>query len=531
MIQEGNFMKWVSNRAIGILRKSSKRQDGNSSFEIQEKEIREYCKNEGLELVEVWEIVESAKDDEKRKKYERVLKHAADQKILHHVYYMHDREARNMIDNARNEKRIKSGEIVLHYARERKVLDKETSGSEFFVRDINAAAASQFSRNLSEKVKDAMKQKADSGWFPSNHVPLGYIHRRSRDESGREIKGRTEIKIDTNAARVKLVRREFELRAQGMSFEEIRRTILDEGLIVGANVKAYYVSAIARRLSNKFYRGYFDWDGIEYLGKHPLIIPQTVLDVVQGNGSKRGWKKKERGVFSGGWLRCADPACGCALVYDGKKKKLKSTGAEVEYHYYRCTNAKKVHVDRKGKNMSEAELFEQFKPVFKALAMDKNFAEQIKSAMDELKAKHLEANQKKHSEFRNALGELDKEQDNAYADMKKGVIDEKQYQRLNLKIKENRSYYLDLIEQCSHSIIESHGRKTEKIIELAMNAESLWNSRNAAEKVAMLKRVVSNPVLDGINIRFDLQKPFAVIAKMNGNENWRPRILLINSAI
>jgi hypothetical protein len=36
-----------------------------------------------------------------------------------------------------------------------------------------------------------------------------------------------------------------------------------------------------------------------------------------------------------------------------------------------------------------------------------------------------------------------------------------------------------------------------------------------------LKKVVSNPVLDGPTIRYDLQKPFEVIAQMSGNENWR----------
>lgn len=50
------------------------------------------------------------------------------------------------------------------------------------------------------------------------------------------------------------------------------------------------------------------------------------------------------------------------------------------------------------------------------------------------------------------------------------------------------------------------------------------------EKVAFLKRVVSNPVLDGPTIRYDLQKPFAVIAQMSGNENWRPHCEKLRTA-
>ena len=82
-------------------------------------------------------------------------------------------------------------------------------------------------------------------------------------------------------------------------------------------------------------------------------------------------------------------------------------------------------------------------------------------------------------------------------------------------------YYTSLIEKCSDTIIESQNRTTQKIIELATNAESLWNMRSTVEKVLFLKKVVSNPVLEGPTIRYDLQKPFAVIAQMSGNKNWR----------
>lgn len=103
------------------------------------------------------------------------------------------------------------------------------------------------------------------------------------------------------------------------------------------------------------------------------------------------------------------------------------------------------------------------------------------------------------------------------------MIDDGQYQRIMTRVKENRRYYTGLIEKCSNTIIESQGRTIKKIIELATNAESLWNLRSAVEKVKFLKKVVSNPVLEGPTIRYDLQKPFVVIAKMREKENWRPQ--------
>jgi hypothetical protein len=141
--------------------------------------------------------------------------------------------------------------------------------------------------------------------------------------------------------------------------------------------------------------------------------------------------------------------------------------------------------------------------------------------MDEITAKHRQANMQKFDDYSRVLETLDQEQDEAYGDLKKGVIEESHYQRIVGKVKESRRYYTGLIAKSSDTIIDSHNRTIKKIIELATNAESLWNGRSATEKVEFLKKVVSNPVLDGPNIRYDLQKPFAVIAEMRGNVNWR----------
>ncbi len=46
---------------------------------------------------------------------------------------------------------------------------------------------------------------------------------------------------------------------------------------------------------------------------------------------------------------------------------------------------------------------------------------------------------------------------------------------------------------------------------------------NATERHGLLNEVVSNPVLDGPTLRFDLKKPFAVLVKMKGKEEWRTR--------
>lgn len=105
--------------------------------------------------------------------------------------------------------------------------------------------------------------------------------------------------------------------------------------------------------------------------------------------------------------------------------------------------------------MSEAELFEQFKPALERFTINEEFAEQIKKAMDDITERHRLANKQKFDDYRKVLETLDREQDEAYVDLKKGVIGDEHYQRIVGKVKENRRYYTTLIEKCSDTIIDS----------------------------------------------------------------------------
>jgi hypothetical protein len=52
--------------------------------------------------------------------------------------------------------------------------------------------------------------------------------------------------------------------------------------------------------------------------------------------------------------------------------------------------------------------------------------------------------------------------------------------------------------------------------------KSLLETRSR-EKRDFLARLVCNPRLDGRTVRFDLRKPFAVLAKMRAANDWRPQ--------
>jgi predicted site-specific integrase-resolvase len=123
---------------IAILRVSSHRQKDNTSHETQEAEVRSYAAEAGIEIDRVFHLVESAKATEARKKYHAALNYALKQKIGAILFYMHDREARNLTDNETNERLVRAGQIEIHYVRDRKVLNRNSPEFEYIMRDFMA---------------------------------------------------------------------------------------------------------------------------------------------------------------------------------------------------------------------------------------------------------------------------------------------------------------------------------------------------------------------------------------------------------
>ena len=379
-----------NNRSIKIIRRSGRSQKDNTSAKTQTDSIDLYCERIGLDVVKSFDIIETASNRSKRKEFKKIDAWAKKNKIRHRVFYKFDRETRNLTDNERGEIEVKSNKYVLHYALENKVFHKETPDSEFMMRDYSAVGNKHVSRDLRTKISNATRTKAESGWSPVTVPPWGYFNKRLRNESGFERQRGTIISIDHNGWKAKVVKREFELRAGKidddenwiMPLAEIRNQILKEGLIPSSNIKRYNKSSIEKRLKNVFYDSRFMWNSIEYPGKHERIISKELFWKVQETfGLKNPYHKKGSGTFGGGWLKCADPNCGCFISYDPKTKIIKSTGEEKTYKYYYCTNGKKIHQSRK--TVSEKSIWEQFEVIFDQLDLSKELAKKIAQALNQ----------------------------------------------------------------------------------------------------------------------------------------------------
>lgn len=520
-----DWKKDLNRRAIAIYRVSSEDQKKNGSHDTQRFETTRYCKDNELNLVREFEIAESAKNSDERKKYKAAMNWAASHGVRHIAFYYYNRETRNLSDNEQNEKLVREDKIVLHYVHERKVIFKGSSNSDFFMRDIHAVTSKQYSRDLGARVKAALRYKAENGWFPSNTPPLGYVPVREKDEGGKETK-RSIVGIDPNAKRVRQVQREFELRAQGFSYDEIRAQIIEEGFIPFEKVRSYFKSQIEGRIKNPFYRGYFRWEGIQYRGKHELIISESDLIAVDETLQvKRGRRNQQvvTPIFTGGWLRCGTPGCGCQITYDPKTKIVKTTGEKRVYHYYRCSNSKKVHASLRGMNVAEDTIWNQLHAAVDHIALAKEFAKEIADALNKVHVKANAATKAECEKFKVALVQLEHSEDDVYDHFRKGSIDETMYRRQLERIRKERGHYSDQLQRMSIAINDAFMQTAKTIFELATNAKSLWNFGTPTERMSILKRICSNPVLDGATVKYDLKKPYATLTEMKENQEWPGR--------
>lgn len=520
-----NWKDDSNKRTLAIGRRSSYGQKDNTSAETQEREFRSYVQIHGLDLIKIDAIIETAYKYEARKKYRELMDYALSNGIRHILFYIGSREARNLTDSETNERLIKEGKIVIHYVSENKVYWKDSPDSDFLMRDILTSVNKSESRVLGTRVRNSFRTKAESGWYPYRTPATGYIHHKERDRVGNAVKGTATITVDPDKANVRLVQREFELRAQGYSYDVIRQKNLEAGVVPLSMRETYNRASIEKRLKNEFYWGKFRLknDPKVYQGRHELIIPEPILKKVkainEGNGCKiRKNVANGEDIFRG-WLRCSHPECQMQITYDPKTKTIKETGEKKTYHYYRCSNSRKAHM--KLVSVTEEKIWKQFEPAVEALSISQEFAQDITDALNETHEKQRAAIKKQMDGFRLELESLRTERSNAVQLFAKGKISEVDYSAFTKDVERREDHFVNELERLNLAISDEAMVSVKKVFELAINAKQLWKSMNRENRLEYLKEVCSNPTLEGLTLQYQLQSPFARLSNWKENSNWR----------
>jgi hypothetical protein len=428
---------------------------------------------------------------------------------------------------------VRDGEVVIHIASGGTVLHERSDDSEFFLFDINIAQAKQDNRARKRKTIDGMEQRCRNGWYPSK-TPSFYWQQPELDEHGRPKKRGSTVAGPTPEGR-RLVRREMELWLKHYSLSDIRTRCLKEGLVPASMIPTYRKSAIYKHLQQDFYaaipnphdgfKSQFTWRGVQYEGKHEPIFSAEEWRRLQASFGRKGTyrKLKHEGLFNRGALAlvCAVPECGCKITYAPKTKA--KTGRT--YPYYRCSDGKRVHVSRGERqvNVLEDAILDGLGGALTEIVLADDVAEALAHALN---ATHREAKAARRAAtdvYRAQLAAVDTKEAKLVDAFTDGVLDADAFKRQQARLRNERDELFAKLRESDEVIDDAYLFTAQRVLELAKGAKDLWNGRSPEEKRALLEKVVCNPRLEGRTVRYDLQKPFAVLARMNENGDWRPQ--------
>ncbi|MDI9367677.1 MAG: recombinase family protein [Thermotogota bacterium] len=330
-------MPFRKKRAAIYARYSSQHQT-ELSVEGQTERILEYCKKNGFEIVKEYaDRGISAFLIEKRLDFQKLIQDAMESKFDYVIVWSTDRFARSRLD-ARKYK-----ELLAEYGiKVVSVSEPSIEGPENILLESNQEMlAEYFAAKLARDSMRGMITKAKKGQYLGGIVPFGY----------RKVKvNENDWGFEIDEKEAKVVRKIFEMRAEGVSIMQIARYMNQAGWKTRRG-KAFTNASIDWILSNEKYKGIYTFNNrnkkgrFNYYKEEVVRVSMPDLAIVPPNL----WQKVQKmpGVqrqpkllyLLSGKLKCGE--CGYPLVgssYGGKKNQ---GGA---YLCQNCRRKKKLYL-------------------------------------------------------------------------------------------------------------------------------------------------------------------------------------------
>lgn len=498
--------------AIIINRVSDAHQIDGYSLPEQEYQGKRYVQEHGLKVLKIFTFQESASKASQRKQFDEIIRFITnyDKKSpLAIVAEKHDRLYRNHLNKAQFQIFLEEGKIEVHLYKDNRRFTKDSPPSDLLVDDVMTSVNEYQARNIGREAKKGMMAKARDGWFP-HRAPFGYVnvHPENRDD-----KNRRRGTIEPAQWGEALVSRMYGLKAMGCSLQIVRQTVLNEGLVPADRIARFHLSLVEKVLKSPFYMGEFIWAGERFEGKHRPLVSRQLWDAVQQTFISKANPKyrvtKRAGSLSG-FIKCA---CGCQVTYDPKEKP---SGRRFEY--YRCANGKGAHA--KLTYVSEDRIFDQFTPAVESISISEQLAKDIAKGLNRTQEKARRAHERYIEAQKAHLSEMDGAEDKLYDDFRKGILDEQGYRRQVERLRGERQRLTEIVGAAHADVTDAALVTAKKILELAKRAPELYLRRSPQERRDFLEKILSNPVLDGVTVRFEMKKPFSLVAKMASSPAW-----------
>ena len=451
------------------------------SIPAQRRLLTEYAEKLGIEVLETFEDVETAKRSG-RKNFNRMLDFLATHPEVGHVLgEKTDRVYRNFQDKLM----LESLGRKIHLVKEGDVITPQATAHERLVHGFKTLLAQHYVENLSEEVTKGMLEKARGGDFPTK-LPMGYL----RDpKSGKAL---------PDPDRAPIIAKAFELCATGnYSLADIRKDMIARGFTMKSGKKPAK-SSVEGIMKNPFYYGEMRWQGQLFQGNFQPLVSRKTFDRVQQvlSGNKPGIYQERKFAF-GRFMTCA--FCGCTITAEIKKEK---------YIYYRCTHGRgKCQT----KSVSEAKLREQFCQVVADIRLSPQLAAWIEEAIAESGNEERVYHEQEVKRLREEVDRLEARMKKMYVDKLDGLVEEafwvEKSAEWRKRIDEAQVYI-----QAHLAADKNYKELARTTLELAQSAHRLFIQQCADEQRRLLEHVLSNCYLRDGMVEPEYRKPFALLA-------------------
>jgi site-specific DNA recombinase len=484
------------NLAVAYARVSSKEQEREGfSIPAQLKSLADYAAAQGLSVIEQYVDVETAKQTGRTAFSQMMTFLKASPGVRVVLVEKTDRLYRNLKDWVT----VDELNVEIHFAKEGVVLSPHSRSSEKFMHGIKVLMAKNYIDNLSEEARKGMQEKAEQGIWPTK-TPLGY-----RNVAGTD--GKKVIATDPTVA--PMVTSLFEWYATGQhSLHDIARMAREAGLAYRRTGSSVPTSTIHTILRNRLYTGWFDWKGRVYQGRHkPLVsveLWERVQAVLDGRSAKKHRRVTHDFAFSG-LMTCSK--CGCSIVAEIKKQR---------YVYYHCSGYADKCRDEpascRRKHVREERLEEQFTALLGRLQFDDEVLAWVREA---LRASHADERREHDAAIERLQAEYKRLDDRIhamYVDKLDGKIGGDFYDRFAGEWRQEQSRLqreMDRHQSADVSFMD----EGVQILELARNAQKLFERQEPREKRRLLNFVLSNCVWDDGEVRATFRQPFDLLAR------------------
>ncbi|MEI3533948.1 MAG: recombinase family protein [Alphaproteobacteria bacterium] len=506
-------------QAIVFARVSSKKQkDKGVSLDVQMETITQYCIDNGLKIVKDLSIDESSTKGE-RKQYHEMLDFAKScaGKVAIIVNYV-DRLQRSYDDTYELNKLRKEGKIEIHFLKEDLIITKDSAAMDLTFWNMHVLMANFQVNTMIDKVKASQKQNwADGKW--QGLAPIGYLNTRDEDRKATLI-------IDTE--RAPIIKILFEEYATGLhSLQSLWYKARELGLT--SKEKNHYEKSpkfgkrtfISRNkiediLKNPFYYGMMKVKGNLLPHIYEPIISKALFDKVQ-----EVFQSKSRDVFSHqqeykaiqfafrGLITCK---CGCAITPEHHKKGNK------EYVYLRCSHQKG---SCNQKLVNENTILEQLdREIFHQIRISPTIYDLLKTSITQ----SLEDEKKINASIRKKIAEeislIDTRLERLWECYLDQDIDKAKYELEKQKYLEQKK---DLNARAEKYSDISNGLKENvgKAIDFAANLSNLMNKSSSDEKNMLLRRLLTNCILDNGVLKYEIKAPFDKLLSCTNYKKWK----------